>query len=250
VKAVEFADPKLQAGFTQIPNVILRDASLSAGARVTYAVLQSFAWQADECWVGQKKLGELVGVKERSIQNYLGELTAAGLLEIKRQGLNKVNRYVLFGAPLDTHVGAGPDTHSRADKEDSVEEDTTTERLVRKVGKKVVTNDEYTLAAAVVSSFNEVAGTRLTTDANLVPVVGRIRERPDLTADNHAFLIRAVFAAKHWWTDPAGIKIIYGNPEIFETSIEKARAAAKRKSSPSFDVNAEAARIRKAQGLG
>lgn len=64
-KAVRFADPVQQRGFTQISNAILRDASLSAGARLTYAMLSSFAWQSDECWVGQKKLGDLVGVKER-----------------------------------------------------------------------------------------------------------------------------------------------------------------------------------------
>lgn len=250
-KAVEFADPDLQAGFTQIPNVILRDSSLSAGARLTYALLQSFAWQADECWVGQKKLGELAGVKERAIRTYLTELEDAGLLQIEQQGLQKPNRYLLFGAALDRHVGTGPDRHERADKEDSVEEDSTDNGPVRKfkVDRKVVTGDEYTLAAAVVSSFNEVAGTAFSTDANLTPVVMRIRQRPDLTAANHRFLIEAVFAAEHWWSDPPGIEIVYGNPKIFEKSVELARAAAKKKTTPAFDMNAEMHRIRKEQGL-
>lgn len=124
-KAVRFADDVTQQGFTQIPNAILRDPSLSAGARLTYAMLSSFAWQSDECWVGQKKLGELVGVKDRAIRNYLEELEAAGLLEITQQGLQKPNIYTLFGADPDRHTDAGPDRHDSSDEEDTGEEDST-----------------------------------------------------------------------------------------------------------------------------
>lgn len=129
-KSVRFADPALQAGFTQIPNAILRDASLSAGARLTYAMLESFAWQADECWVGQEKLGNLVGVKDRQIRNYLGELEEAKLLEVKRQGLQKPNLYLLFGAGQDRSCSAGQDRSCSADQDRSCsadEEDTTKE---------------------------------------------------------------------------------------------------------------------------
>lgn len=249
MKAVEFADPTLQAGFTQIPNVILRDASLSASARLTYAMLQSFAWQADECWVGQEKLGELVGVKERAIQNYLKELSAAGLVEIRRQGLNKVNRYVLFGAGLDAHVHAGPDTHGGAYEEDSREEDPSNKGPARKkVGKKIVTDDEYALASSIVASFNASAGTRLGVDPHLTPVVMRVREHPDWTAEHHRRIIAAVFAGKHWWEDPAGLEIIYGNAAQFDKSVELARRA-QQKSARRVDVTAEADRIAKAQGL-
>lgn len=122
-KAVRFADDVTQQGFTQIPNVILRDASLSAGARLTYAMLSSFAWQSDECWVGQKKLGELVGVKDRAIRGYLEELEDAALVSITQQGLQKPNIYTLFGADPDRHSDAGPDRHEKTDKEDTGEED-------------------------------------------------------------------------------------------------------------------------------
>jgi hypothetical protein len=122
-KAVRFADPVAQKGFTQIPNAILRDASLSAGARLTYAMLSSFAWQSDECWVGQEKLGALVGVKDRAIRNYLGELEEMGLLEVTQRGLQKPNLYTLFGADPDRHADAGPDRHEDADEEEAVEKD-------------------------------------------------------------------------------------------------------------------------------
>lgn len=124
-KAVRFADPVTQKGFTQIPNAILRDSTLSAGARLTYAMLSSFAWQSDECWVGQKKLGDLVGVKDRAIRNYIEELEAAKLLEVTQQGLQKPNLYTLFGADPDRHTDAGPDRHEDADEEDTGEKDST-----------------------------------------------------------------------------------------------------------------------------
>lgn len=124
-KAVRFADPVQQRGFTQISNAILRDASLSAGARLTYAMLSSFAWQSDECWVGQKKLGDLVGVKERAIRGYLEELEAAGMLTITRQGLQKPNIYTLFGADPERHCDAAPERHDSSAEVDAVEKDST-----------------------------------------------------------------------------------------------------------------------------
>jgi hypothetical protein len=117
------------------------------------------------------------------------------------------------------------------------------------VNSKPVSEAEFTLAEAVVSSFNEIAGTRLSAEANLTPIVMRIRERPKLNGNHHRQVIEAVFAGNHWWDDPAGIQIVYGNAAIFEKSIELARAAMKKKSTPAFDPNAEMARIRKEQGL-
>lgn len=124
-KAVRFADDTTQQGFTQIPNAILRDSSLSAPARLVYGLLSSFAWQSDECWVGQEKLGELAGVKDRAIRNYLTELEEAGLLEITQQGLQKPNLYTLLGAGPERHTDAGPERHEDADEEDAGEKDST-----------------------------------------------------------------------------------------------------------------------------
>jgi hypothetical protein len=128
-KAVRFADPVLQKGFTQIPNAILRDASLSAGARLTYAMLSSFAWQSDECWVGQAKLAGLVSVGDRQLRRYLIELEEGGLLEITQQGLQKPNLYVLLEADPDRTSVSGPDRTSVSDEEDAGEEDPTTDPL-------------------------------------------------------------------------------------------------------------------------
>lgn len=124
-KAVRFADDVTQQGFTQIPNAILRDPALSAGARLTYAMLSSFAWQSDECWVGQAKLAKLLGVGDRQLRRYLTELEEAALLEITQRGLQKPNLYTLFEADPDRTSVSGPDRHSTSDEEDTGEEDST-----------------------------------------------------------------------------------------------------------------------------
>ena len=40
----------LKQGFTQLPRFVLKDKKLSFGARLTYAVLLSYAWQEDSCF--------------------------------------------------------------------------------------------------------------------------------------------------------------------------------------------------------
>jgi len=253
-KAVEFADPALQAGFTQVPNCILRDPSLSAGARVTYALLSSFAWQDDECWVGQKKLGMLAGVGDRMIRKYLDELEEAALIEIHRQGQTKPNRYVLFGSGQERNHSSAQDRNHSSDEEDTGEEDSKAKRVEPKepkpkVGGKVVSDKELSLATSIIAAFNAKAGTTLSVPPHLTPIVGRIRERPTLTAEQHGKIIAAVFAAEHWWTDPPGPRIIYGNAAQFEQSIELARKAHRSSSGKAVDVNARRKQIRRDQGL-
>lgn len=96
------------------------------------------------------------------------------------------------------------------------------ERSVKKVNRKIVTDDEYTLAAAIVTAFNEIADTRFKVDAHLVPVVCRIREWPDFDAEQHRSIIAAAFAQPHWKGHPSPA-VVYGNAAIFETSAERAR---------------------------
>jgi Helix-turn-helix domain len=210
------------------------------------------------CWPGQKSVAEYTGQGERTIRRHLGDLEERGLLTREKQQAAKgrgraFDRILLALDQADNLAGRSettnrpPETDQPATRGQGTNKGTVKNR--HKVNRKTVSESESTLAAAVVSSFNEIAGTRLSADAHLVPVVGRIREHPKLNAGHHRKVIEAVFAGNHWWDDPAGIQVVYGNAAIFEKSIELARAAAKKKSTPVFDVNAEAKRIRKAQGL-
>jgi hypothetical protein len=88
-------DENLRDGFTQIPNVVLRDPTVSPGAKVAYAVLLSYAWEKDRCFPGQQTMASDMGSGERSVRRYMQELAASGLIEITHRGLGKSNLYII-----------------------------------------------------------------------------------------------------------------------------------------------------------
>jgi hypothetical protein len=47
------ADAATAQGFTQVPNFLLKSTKLSAGDKMTFAMLLSYAWQNDFCFPGQ-----------------------------------------------------------------------------------------------------------------------------------------------------------------------------------------------------
>ena len=89
------ADLATRHGFTQVPNFILTNESISVGAKLAYAMLLKYAWQDDACFPGQIKLAQDMGATDRSVRTYLKELESADLLEIKQRGLGKTNLYRL-----------------------------------------------------------------------------------------------------------------------------------------------------------
>lgn len=92
----------LKHGFTQLPRYILKDKQLSFGARLTYAVLLSYAWQDDSCFPGQERMAADLGTSDRSIRTFLNELRTRNYIDWKQQGLNKPNiYYILDYQPLE-----------------------------------------------------------------------------------------------------------------------------------------------------
>ena len=83
-------------GFTQLPNRVLKDTRLSFGARLTYAVLLSYAWDKDSCFPGQNTMAEDLGVSVRSIRTFLHQLKKYGYISWKYQGPSKPNIYSIL----------------------------------------------------------------------------------------------------------------------------------------------------------
>src|SRR3989304_6082563 len=81
----------LKHGFTQIPRYILSDHKLTFGARLTYAVLLSYAWQEGSCFPGQEKMAKDLGVSRRMVSEYLQELRRPGFITGRRRGLGEAN---------------------------------------------------------------------------------------------------------------------------------------------------------------
>jgi hypothetical protein len=86
-------DPVARGGFTQVPNFILRDPSISLGAKVAYSMFLHFAWNNDSCFPGQDRLAGHMGMSVSRVNEYIKELEAAGLIEITRRGQGKTNLY-------------------------------------------------------------------------------------------------------------------------------------------------------------
>jgi Helix-turn-helix domain len=93
------ADPVTLHGFTQVPNVILKSEKLSAGAKLSYAMLLHYAWQNDYCFPGQERLAVDMGAGKRSIIRFMAELETEGYIAVQRRGLGKTNLYKLFVNP-------------------------------------------------------------------------------------------------------------------------------------------------------
>jgi biotin operon repressor len=88
-------DPVARGGFTQVPNFILKNPDLSLGAKVTYAMFLSYAWNNDSCFPGQEKLAEHMGMSRSRVAEFISELSQSGLITIKRRGLGKTNIYTI-----------------------------------------------------------------------------------------------------------------------------------------------------------
>jgi len=87
------ADPVARGGFTQVPNFILRDPTISLGAKVAYSMFLHFAWNNDSCFPGQDRLAGHMGMSVSRVNEYIKELEAAGLIEITRRGQGRTNLY-------------------------------------------------------------------------------------------------------------------------------------------------------------
>src|SRR6266568_1094620 len=92
---LETLDPVARGGFTQVPNFILKSADLSVGAKVTYAMFLSYAWHNENCFPGQDRLAEDMGMSRSRVTEFVGELNNAGLVTIQRRGQGRTNLYTI-----------------------------------------------------------------------------------------------------------------------------------------------------------
>ena len=88
-------DALSQGGFTQVPNHVLRSTRISPGAKLTYAMLLSYAWQNDFCFPGQARLAKDMGSGVRSVVRFIQELTKEDFIVIRKRGQGLTNLYEL-----------------------------------------------------------------------------------------------------------------------------------------------------------
>ena len=132
---LRFRSPVDAGGFVLLAGVVLKDLTLSDGAKVTYMLLLDYARQDAACWPGQGTLATARGLKERAIRNHLTELEGRGLITIEQRGLRQTNVYWIESvervynpnSPFDRQKNAGQERQNsagqvrqkNADKEDA-----------------------------------------------------------------------------------------------------------------------------------
>ncbi len=92
---LDTTNPVLLGGFTQVPNSILRNAKLSLGGRITYAMFLSYAWDNDFCFPGQDRLAKDMGMSRSRVTEFVTQLEKSGLITIQRRGQGKTNFYTI-----------------------------------------------------------------------------------------------------------------------------------------------------------
>lgn len=94
--AANFTVDPTDTAFTQVLNRVMFDATLSMGARLTYAALVEHNRDNLSCWPSMERLGSMVGVCARTIQNYIRELVSKGLVTVLKRGYwRRANEYRL-----------------------------------------------------------------------------------------------------------------------------------------------------------
>jgi hypothetical protein len=90
---IRFRDGWLDAGFTSVPNVVLRSRRLNPTAKVVYGLLLSYAWEKDHTWPGQDLIASHLDATTRTVRNALTDLKAAHLISVEHRGLRQTNVY-------------------------------------------------------------------------------------------------------------------------------------------------------------
>ena len=118
---IVFEDNILDAGFVQIPALVVFDGELSPGAKTTYAALLWYGWKFRE-FPGQTAMAEDIGATDRTVRRHLTELEEKDYIRVEQLGLGRTNRYVirsLRNRPIpDRTIMSGLAGHNRPVKAD------------------------------------------------------------------------------------------------------------------------------------
>lgn len=79
-------DPEGDLPWAKAATVVVRDCKLSVSARLLYVILRSYDGVSGHCWVGRKRLAQVMRCSERQISNLNRELVAAGLVDRQTRG--------------------------------------------------------------------------------------------------------------------------------------------------------------------
>lgn len=100
-KTLVILEKTFKDGFGVVPFSILKNPKIPSYLKAVYILLLSYAWYDAECFPGQLRLGNELGLKVVAINRQLKELKKLGLVDWKRRGLGKTNIYYLLEIPTE-----------------------------------------------------------------------------------------------------------------------------------------------------
>jgi len=99
-ECLSYLGTNLAGGFTQMPDGVRSDPTLSRAAKLVYEQLLYYMRQRDFCWPSQQRIADDLGtMSRRTVIRAIKELHERGFIERYRRGLNRTNVY--FINPLD-----------------------------------------------------------------------------------------------------------------------------------------------------
>lgn len=82
-------------GFIQVPNIVLRDSSISDSDLRTYMILLSYAWSKESCFPSIERMAKDRDVGVSTIKRTIRNLSKSGLISIDVRKGGRTNVYVI-----------------------------------------------------------------------------------------------------------------------------------------------------------
>ena len=212
------------------------EQDLAEGDKLLLMALADHADDEGKCWPGQESLGRKIGRSERTVRERLKRLESLGMITRNPRYNGKGHRssdvILLHLAQPDSYRQNLPAANSTAgslssgepsvvpvvneDKE-TVQVSTTSGVPKVSVDKLKVTKEEWDMAVAIIAAFNSGAGTKFSLlgtrgrpTEHLKRIIGRIRDYPEVTLEQHIETVKRNCETPWWEGRPTTVGVIYG----------------------------------------
>lgn len=222
--------------FAMIPRWVVQKASTSAVN--VYCALATFADGDGICYPRRVTIAERAGVSVETVKRGLAELEGIGALTRAPKwvdGRQTSNDYTIGlpdpdgaqeriegGTPFGPVgvTGDPPELDHRTKPGKNLELPPITPPAdTWSVDRKRVGPLEDATSRWILSAWNEKTGQSLSARTTLAKIVMRLREHPELSADDHADIIERTLHGNQWWKGAPTPSIIYGNDAQFERCV-------------------------------
>ncbi len=228
------------------------EGPISDRAVRVYGILSRHAGSPGEStFRGKREIAKRIGCGKRSIDAAINELVEIGAVKVEERrahnGAQLENAYVVNalsptqipheGVQADAPPPASGGTPTRAShslenpelepvRENPAREVESTEVVVRagrrvwSVDRKTVSDREDEMAQDILSAWNMGTKQSLSAQSWLAKIVMRIREHPELSVDDHVYVIALNLRPENvWWKGAATPSVIYGSDSQFERAM-------------------------------